>query len=509
MKQALVMVADLGTSFIKTGVYDLTGRCFALVKEAVKSEQPAPGQFLQRGEDIYEAVLRCLKQAAEQIGDRTPDIQVLAFTGQMAGFMGVGENWEDITGWSCSIDTRYTPYAKRQMARYAEDFLTVSGTNSPLLCAKYAWFCAEFPEQAKRIRQYLMLSGYIIGRLGDMPLDEATIDGSLLTWTGLADVKKREWSDKIVDAMGIPRAQLPRIVASSDVVACLSKTAAALTGLRSGIPLVAGAGDKIAGCVGAGSLRGGDMLFEAASFGAVSCKVEDFRPDREKRHFDILNGAVPGDLIAHYYMPGSGITQEWFIQQFFRQEGEDLKTAYRRMDDAVAAIAPGSDGLFAVGMLGGTAMPFDGDLRGVFLGHTWSHRPEHFYRALVESFAFALSSAIDRIDALYPEYAGRDCIRVIGGGAHSPNSIQIYADVTGKTMETVERDDVALWGACILGAKGVGLVDDVSAFSESHVTARQRFIPDKQKGETYSALKEQYQRYTQALSPLCRDRIIK
>ncbi len=506
MKNTLMMAVDLGTSLIKAGIYDEAGCCRALANEPVRSESPAPDQFIQHGEDIYTSVLRCIRRAAESLKDGE-EIAAIAFTGQMAGFMGVGDHWEDITGWSCSLDTRYTPFADRQMAEFSEEFLNISGSNSPLFSSKYAWFNHDFPEEARRIRKYLMLNSYILGRLGDMDLDDAVIDGSLLTWTGLADVRNRCWSDVILGALNVSETRLPRIVASSDAVARLSEQAAAVTGLKAGIPLIAGAGDKIAGCVGASCLRKGALLFEAASFGAVSCRVDDFRPDQEMRHFDILNGAEPGSLYAHYYMPGSGITQEWYVNQFARRELESLPEAYRRMDDAVAGIGPGSDGLFAVGMLGGTVMPFDGDLRGVFLGHSWSHRPEHFYRALVESFAFSLSTAVDRIHALYPEYQDEPRVRVIGGGIHSPNCLKIYADVLGVPLETLGQDNAALWGACVLAAQGVGLVNDVSAFTEHRIVPGIRLDPDPEKHEKYIRLKEQYNRYEQALSPFCRDRL--
>lgn len=505
MNDIKIMAVDLGTSLIKAGVYDAAGRQLTQASESVLSARPAPGQFLQRGDDIYASVLRSMKAAAEPLGG--VGIEAIAFTGQMAGFMGVGEGWEDVTGWSCSLDTRYTPFAQRQMAEHGEDFLSISGTSSPLFASKYEWFRHDFPQAAGRIRKYLMLNGYILGRLGDMALEDAVIDGSLLTWTGLADVKRRRWSDVICGALKVPEGCLPAIVASSDAVARLSPAAAARTGLKAGIPLIAGAGDKIAGCVGAGCLRPGAMLFEAASFGAVSRRVEDFRPDREQRRFDILNGAEPDALYAHYYMPGSGITQEWYVDRFLRRENETLAEAYRRADEAVAGIGPGSDGLFAVGMLGGTVMPFDGDLRGVFLGHDWSHGPAHFYRALTESFALSLAAAIERIDALYPEYREREAMRVIGGGIHSPNCLQIYADALGRPLETLGRDDAALWGACVLAAKGIGLTDDVAGFVEARLAPGRRFVPNPENHETYRALKAQYVRYEKALSPLCRDRL--
>lgn len=505
MNNSLLMAIDLGTSFIKAGVYDCDGNELAVTKEAVKSEQPGPGQFIQHGSDLMDAVERCMKAAAEQLKERAKDIAVIGFTGQMAGFMGVDREWNDVTGWSCSIDTRYVPYAEEQNALYAEDFYTISGTNSPLFSSKYAWFKNEFPEEAERIAKYLMISGYVIGKLGELPIEDAVIDGSLITWTGLADVKNRSWSEELCQKLGIDMTLLPRIVESSDVVAHLSAQAAARTDLPEGIPMVSGAGDKIAGCVGAANLHPGGMLFEAASFGAVSCITEDYVPDLEVRGYDMLNGSTRGSYCAHYYMPGSGITQEWFVSKFYQREGETLKEAYDRVDEEVAAIPPGCDGLFAVGMLGGTVMPFNGDLRGVFMGQTWSHTSAHFYRALIESFAFALKTAIERMNAMYPQYADRDCIRMIGGGAKSPVSAQIYADVLGIPIETLERTDPALWGGCLLGAKGIGLVDDLKACAEQHIKVRRRYEPDPDRRAVYDALQERYSRYIGILTPLCRE----
>lgn len=503
MSKELLMAVDLGTSFIKAGVFDLVGNEIVVTKEPVKSEEPGPGQFIQRGEDLISAVLNCMKNASEALGDRSGNIAVIGFTGQMAGFMGVDRNWNDVTGWSCSLDTRYVPFAERQMKQYAEQFYNISGTNSPLFSSKYEWFRTEYPTEAQRIAKYLMISGYVIGKLGDISIDEAVIDGSLITWTGLADVCRRTWSPVLCKELHIPEELLPKIVESSDVAAHLSAEAAKATGLTSGIPLVSGAGDKIAGCVGTGNLLPGEMLFEAASFGAVSCMVKEFRSDKEARGFDLLNGSEEGTLFAHYYMPGSGITQNWYIRNFCRQTGESLDSAYDRLDKAILQIEPGSDGLFACGMFGGTVMPFNGDIRGAFIGHTWSHTPAHFYRALIESFAYSLSLSVSRINAMYPEYKDRKKIRMIGGGAASSVNAQIYADVLGIPIETLQAENPALWGACLLGGQGIHLIHDLTAYSKAHIKVCNRFEPDFVRTEKYVPLISRYKEFVEKLTPMC------
>ena len=495
MQQELLMGIDLGTSFIKAGVYDLTGTCLVVTKTPVEDERPAPGIFIQRGERLYQAVLDCMKKASDALGDRAGQVAVLSFTGQMAGFMGVDLKWNDVTGWSCSLDTRYTPYANRQIAELKDAFVGISGTTSPLFSAKYEWFSKEFPEESKRIAKYLMISSYVIGKLGDLPIEEAVIDASLITWTGLADVKKRVWSEKICSRLGISEAYLPRITASSEVVAHLSEQAAKLTGLPAGIPLVSGAGDKIAGCVGADVLKKGNMLYEAASFGGFSCGVGDCRPDFKHTNYDILNGWDAESLYAHYYMPGSGITMDWFLN--------NTRTDFEEMDREMAKIPPGSEGLFAVGMLGGTVMPLNSSLKGAWIGHTWSHTTAHFYRALSESFAYSLKIAMDCILENYPE-CDPETIRIIGGGAGAENGTQLLADVIGKSFETIGREDCALWGACLLGAKGIGLVEDLESYAASHIEKKRIFVPDWQKHEIYKDYVTQYREQIESVTSICK-----
>ena len=70
MKEKLYMGVDLGTSFIKTGVYSLDGRLHAGWSEPVKDERPAPGVFLQHGEELYRAVCSCIAHTTESLGQR-------------------------------------------------------------------------------------------------------------------------------------------------------------------------------------------------------------------------------------------------------------------------------------------------------------------------------------------------------------------------------------------------------------------------------------------------------
>lgn len=495
MKDSVILSVDLGTSYIKTGAYDINSNCIAGASEPVMYEKPAPDVFLQYGDQLFQSVVNCIKKTAFELKGRERQIEAISFTGQMAGFMGVDANWNDITTWSCSLDTRYTPYAVRQQEKLSEDFLEISGTNAPLMCAKYDWFKTEFPKKASKIAKYVMISGYVIGRLGEVPIDDATIDGSYITWSGMGDVKNKKWSRKICDEIGILMKFLPKVVDSNTICGRLSPKIAKKLGLKSGIPLVSGAGDKVAGCVGAGILDYGDMIFEASSYGGFSCMVKDFRPDKEEHYFDIITSTQKEDFYAHKYIQGSGITLDWFVDNFVANQGLDKKAAFQLIDELATQVEPGSDGVLAIGLLGGSAIPFDSVLKGLWMGHNWSHSKGHFYRALLESFSYDLALTIDRIALSYPEY-NLDSVKLIGGGAKSRLWAQILADVTGKQFVRIDREDAALWGTAVLAGNAVGMFDDIKTISKSHVGIRETFEPDVAIHKKYRKYKQLYKEFT-------------
>ena len=502
MKEQLLMSVDLGTSFIKCGIYNTKSNSIAEAMEPVKDERPAPGVFIQKGEDLFNAVLRCMKKAGEQVGKKSQDIEAISFTGQMSGFMGVDSQWNDITTWSCSLDSRYMPYARKQMALYRDRFLETGGTNFPQMAPKYLWFTKEFPNEAKKIRKYLMISGYVIGRLGELEIDNAVMDTSYASWTGLADMRTGGWSEEICGEIGLNRDSLPHMVYSDHVCGKLSSKYAEIVGLKSGIPLVAGAGDKVAGCLGAGIIEPGESVFEASSYGEISCCVTEYRPDMEERRLDVLFSAVPGLYYATHFIAGSGITLDWMVDNFIKVPGEESKNAFKRAEEMAAEASPGCSGMMAIGLLGGSSMPLDGNIKGTFMGFDWSHKTGDFYRALLESFSYDFALAFERVEALYPEFDWKE-VKLIGGGAKSTVWPQICADVTHKKHVTLNRKDVSMWGAAILAGHAVGIFDDLKKTAKTFVEDEKSYDPVNDWEHVYAKQKMIYKEYTKQLGGFC------
>ena len=498
MKKNLFMAIDLGTSFIKAGVYDEIGECAAQASYPVKDYRPSPGIFIQKGEELFESVISCMKNAREQLTDQADNIQAIVFSGQMAGFMGVSRNWDDITTWSCSLDSRYMPYAERQMSILKDDFLVIAGTNFPQMAPKFEWFKTEFPEEAKKIEKYLMISGYVIGKLGNLSIEDAVIDRSYLAWTGLSEISKDRWSTKICDAIGLDQKYLPKIVDCNFVCGKLCDEWAGATGLKSGIPLVAGAGDKVAGCLGSGSVQPGVIAFEASSYGEVSCSVSEYRPDTTDRRYDVLASAIPGEFYVVHFAAGSGITLDWFVETFVKYPNESKNDAFIRIDKAAAEVPIGCNGLLASGLLAGSSMPLDGISKGLWIGHDWSHGIGHFYRSLLESFAYDFALAMDSMDRLYSDI-DISTVRMIGGGARSSLWAQMNADVAQKTYHTIKMKDVSMWGAVLLAGNAVGLFPNLKDTAVKMAVIDKTYKPDSERGLVYKKYKEIYKDFLNSM----------
>jgi len=436
----------------------------------------------------------CIKKTVDVLGARSRQIEAIAFTGQMSGFMGVDKSWNDITTWSCSLDSRYMPYADKQMKELKDKFLCISGTNFPQMAPKYEWFKKEYPNESSKIAKYLMISGYVIGKLGDISVEDAVMDRSYIQWTGLADVQKDKWSDEICDAISLDKKYLPQIVKSNHICAHLNTKIADIIGLKAGIPLVSGAGDKAAGCLGAGIVNYGDTVFEASSYGEISCCVPEYRPDMLERRLDVIPSAIPGDFFATHFIAGSGITLDWFMNTFGRGQEQSAKEVFAEMEGKMADIKPGCNGLMAIGLLGGNSMPSDGALRGMWMGFDWSHSKEYFYKALLESFTYDFTLCLKSIERLYPEYE-IDNVRMIGGGAKSGVWPQMCADVQNKKYSVLSHEDSAMWGASILAGNAIGVFGDLKETAMKYLKVMKEYQPNEELGKQYMKYVDLYKKY--------------
>ena len=495
MTQDYLIGVDLGTSVVKTTLFDSAGRSLADATREATLHQPAPGQAEQDGEEFYAAALATIGEVVAKVGAAPASVAAIAFDGQMGGAIAIDRAWKALTPWYPSaLDTRYQPYVAAMQARVGDALLARNGA-LPLMAPRILWWREQAPELYRRIHKVLILANYVAGRMAALPADAAFIDPSYLTWVGVSNTAQRMWDADLAAACEIPLEILPRIVPATAIVGHLSAAAAAACGLSAGVPLVAGAGDQVAGFIGAGLVEAGQLVDVAGTFPVLATSLNKYFADTRHQMLQPLAGPLGRDhWYPMMYISGGGLTHRWVRDQFGREEkaqgAATATSAYALLDAQAAHVPPGAEGLMFIPHLVGRACPSDPDVRGAWLGFTWTHTKAHFYRAVLESIAYDYAAALAVVREYIPEVHFRE-VRVIGGGAASDLWNQIKADVLGAPYVRLPRSDVAALGCAILAGAAVGIYPDLAG------TAR-RFSQTVGSVTPQPAQHQHYQAYVQA-----------
>lgn len=488
MKKSYLIGIDAGVSFVKAGVYDVNGNCEGAVNKSSPGDHPSPGVFIQKNEDYLSTVLNALKEAVEKSGIDSSDVEAVGFSTAMGGATGVDKDWTTVTDWSIISDTRYYPYVVQMQKAAGGLIQRLSGTNFPIFAPKLLWWKKDFPEAYKRVRKFMFLCGYLVGKLCDIPVEDAYVDRTFMQISSLADIVNEKWSDEICEEFDIDKNLLPKIVESHSVVGRLSSKFAEKCGLKTGTPVVAGMGDKPAGSLGAGLVSPGVLIDESASFAALSLCVDKYVPDVEHNTLENMPSPVKGYYFPCFFLFGSGVTHAWFKDNFGAEEiaaaSDTGRSAFELLDEKAGKLPPGSEGLLSVSLLGGRGYPSDPDIKGMWIGHTWSHKKEHFYRSMLESFAYEYGFVLNVMKKNYPEI-DFDEVRVIGGGARSGLWNQIKCDVTGLKYTKLTRDDFTLLGDVLIAGHAVGIYKDLKEVSQKYATKDKNYLPNRENHEIY------------------------
>ncbi len=490
-----VLGIDVGTGGTRALIIDEKGHVSASATEEHEPfASPQIGWAEQRPEDWWRAcgiAVRKALGAANLSGDQ---IACVGFSGQMHGAVMLDEKdrvvrpaliWCDVRTEKQCIDFTKKVGADRLIQ------LTCNPALPNFTLTKFLWVRENEPRNWRRVRSVMLPKDYVRFRLtGTRAIDVADASGTLLL-----DVANRRWSAKILDAAELDSSLLPALHESPDVCAQVSTEGAAATGLKSGTPVVAGAGDQAAGATGMGIVTPGAVSATIGTSGVVFAATDRPALDAKGRLHTFCH-AVPGRWHVMGVTQAAGRSLRWFRDRF-GAGADDGRDPYERLTSDAARVAPGSDGLLWAPYLMGERTPhLDPNARGALIGLTASHTREHIIRSILEGVAFSLRDSF----TLFAEMGVPvKSIRLGGGGARSSLWRQIQADVYGHEVEIVEAEEGAAYGAAILAGVGAKMWSSVDDACNAAVRVAQRVAPQPEVAKKMSASYAAYRRVYPAL----------
>ena len=361
-----------------------------------------------------------------------------------------------------------------------------NGINQQLVAAKLRWIERHEPEVFARISTVFGSYDYVNWRL----TAERAVEQNWALEAGFVDLKTHAIDDALVALAHIPRAALPRKIASHEILGVVSDRGAAESGLEPGTPVIGGAADHIASALGAGVVGAGDVLLKFGGSVDILTATDHARPD--PRLF-LDYHLKPGLFVPNGCMSTGGSALNWFARQFASGEAEAAKkaglTVHQWLDRLADARPAGSDGLIVTPYFLGEKTPIhDAGARATFDGLTLSHDIGHLWRALLEAYAYAIAHHVEVMNEI--GYRTERFI-VSDGGSASRVWMQIVADVLQRPVQRLAGHPGSCVGAAWTAAIGSGLVSDWSAIS-AFVRPADRIEPRPETAETY---RRGYRRY--------------
>jgi len=268
----------------------------------------------------------------------------------------------------------------------------------------------------------------------------AAHDHSSLSITGLYNPSLQSCDPELLELLGLRADQLPDLLPAREPAGSLARATARQTSLPVGLPVSAAIHDQYAAALGCGAINTRDVMFGAGT-AWVLLAVADH----------LMAPVVPSAWVCDHIVAGrwgqmlslviGGSVFKWALELAHLTDAPA-----ETIDDLIASVRPGSDGLNVYPFLDGSGGRSRLG-RGALDGLKFCHGRAHLLRATVEGLCFELARQLGWLIA-----SGCPVSRLImcGGVTQTRATPQIVADVTGCRIACPGQAEVSAFGAAIL-----------------------------------------------------------
>lgn len=436
----MLLGIDLGTSSVKAAVMSEDGVIQQVASEEYRVGSPAPGWAETDPVDWWVAARHAVRRLDPKHRRR---IEAIGLAGQMHGVVLAHTDGRAVRPAIVWADGRSVPELRlyRQLSPRLRRLLAnppATGIAGPSLL----WIKAHESSQYRSARWAVQPKDWLRWQLTGEVRSEPTDASATL----LYDLVHDEWADEVLKQLDIRPDLLPDLVASAEMAGRLRGKAAEELGLRSGLPIAAGAGDTAASLVGHGVLSPGPVLLTIGTGAQLTSVRERFRPDRSRRT-QIYRTVEPGKWYSMAATLNAGLALDW-VRRLFNVEWESLYASALR-------VPPGAGGVTFTPYLVSERTPhFDANARAHWSGMGLHHGREHLLRAALEGVAFSLREAMEALEATG---VSTSQLLLAGGGTQGAVWRQLLADVLNKRLLAVTSPAGTARGAALLAGVSAGI----------------------------------------------------
>lgn len=489
-----VMGLDNGGTSTKAAIFDLHGKEIATAGRQTKVITPKSGYTERDMEELWLANCDCIKRAIEKADIDGKDILGIAVCGHGKGLYPWGKDGKPACNGIISTDSRAWRYPKKWRETGVYDEIHDRLCQDIMACQQVsllAWMKEHQREVYDNIQYAFSVKDYIRFRMTGKAYSEATdISGS-----GLMNVRDARFDRDILEKLGIGEAydKIPPLCYSYDLCGTISEEASSLTGLPVGTAVAGGMFD-IDACAVAVDVTSPEKMCTIAGTWSINEYIAE-KPVMDGSIAMNSLFAMPGYYLVEECSATSSGNLEWFLENCMDHEpvpeGESI---YSVVNERVASVPPEECDIYFLPFLyGSNAHPLG---KSAFIGLTTFHSKSHMLRAIYEGVVYSHRTHIER---LLSSRKPPEAIRMAGGAVNSPVWVQMFADILGFPIETIEAKELGALGCGMAAAIAAGVYKDYREAAQYMVHVSGRVEPDVKKHEIYNKKYRKYRAVSKAL----------
>jgi len=449
-----ILAFDQGTTSSRSIVFDALGNVVSAGQREFSQIYPRSGWVEHDPDEIWATQFATACDAAAKAGLSASDIAGIGVTNQRETTI----IWDRETGepvypaivWQDRRTSRFCDEVRASHSAVIKD-RTGLEVDAYFSASKIRWILDNVPDARLRAEDGALAFGtvdtWLIWKLtcGELHITDA----SNASRTMLYDINTLRWDDELLSIFDIPRAILPVVRSSSEVLAEVS-----VEGPLKGIPIAGVAGDQQAALFGQACF---DVGGTKNTYG-TGCFMLQNTGERVVPSANRLLTTVAWQIggRTEYALEGSVFIGGAVIQ-WLRDELKIIETSADV--ERLAGEAADNGGVYFVPAFAGLGTPhWDQDARGTIIGLTRGTGRAHIARAAVESIAFQTADLLSAVNADSGNQLSE--LRVDGGATRNDALLQFQADILGIPVLRSAVSETTALGAAYLAGLAVGLWPD-------------------------------------------------
>ena len=457
---------DLGTSSVKMILVDHDQNILATSDSPLTVQNPKDGYSEQNPQEWINATVECLESLKNKKPKELSETISISISGHMHGATLIDKSANVIRPCILWNDTRSHKECE-EFENQSFDVRSISGniTMPGFTAPKINWLKNNEIESFKKISKVLLPKDFLRCYLTGEYYSEMS-DASGTLWL---DVKKRQWSEKLLSCSELDFKHMPTLVEGNEETGTLKNSIKDKFGFNNNVFVVGGAGDNAAAAVGMGIVDQKQSFISLGTSGVFFTPTQNFLSNTGDAVHSFCH-CLPNKWHLMSVMLSASNCLDWICSITNTSITDALNNVEKYFNDP-SLVANSS---FFLPYLSGERTPHnDPHIRGSFHAMKTTTDVTNMQYAVIEGVSFGI---LDGVNSILKVNDNFEKIFMVGGGSRSSFWIQLLSTLLNKKLSVCDQSE---YGAALGVAR-------LAMHSDDGIQNKEDIIKEIKIGKSYS-----------------------